>query len=134
MSDQNQSYNDGIEAVRRRLQQYVDDAKDLCDIEDCELCDGVGEISTLDRKTVQCPDCITRGVAEMAQITLDKLCHVTPAPDAHDAAAVLRRTPAKDEATIRADEREQCAQIAEWKGYATVGRQIAAHIRARGSK
>lgn len=44
------------------------------------------------------------------------------------------RVAVTDEASIRADEREQCAQIAEWEGYATVGRQIAAAIRARGSK
>lgn len=29
-----------------------------------------------------------------------------------------------------ATERERCAQVAEWEGYATVGRQIAAAIRA----
>jgi hypothetical protein len=32
----------------------------------------------------------------------------------------------------RKDERERCAKIAEWEGYSTTGRLIAAAIRASG--
>jgi hypothetical protein len=39
-------------------------------------------------------------------------------------------TPSLDESAIRRDEREKCAAIAEWEGYATTGRQIASFIRA----
>lgn len=38
--------------------------------DDCPLCDGIGEISTIDRKTVECPHCIVRDVADRAREAL----------------------------------------------------------------
>lgn len=62
------------ENLRKFAQDQVDTAKnaELGDYADCKYCVGVGEVDTHDHGVIECPDCIVRGLAELAEAALSQ--------------------------------------------------------------